>query len=240
MNNDLIQQFLEQIAFERKELQKDLMGLPLHAFNRVGDFGCGWGFITWCLMLEITKAECVGLDKFDPKNPPYLSDILNHAHFSRHSVETQLRKISKDIRSRNSEHKEDDLLSEIRHKIIDKERFPIFHKADLVSAKGLSPYLNSYFHLIYCKRFLFNISIDSKENLVKAITHIANALKPQGWFCFVELGIPNYLESSLREVGFELDTPREVVRRYERWDEKLATITTEPSPYWIYHCQKTE
>jgi len=53
-----------------EELREDVMDLPINEFKKVGDFGCGWGFTTWCLMREIPNSECIGIDKFDPKDPP--------------------------------------------------------------------------------------------------------------------------------------------------------------------------
>lgn len=74
MDKSKYQQFVDYVKPEIEELQEDLRGLPLTVMSyKVGDFGCGWGYITWCLMHEIPNSECIGIDKFDPENPPTLS-----------------------------------------------------------------------------------------------------------------------------------------------------------------------
>lgn len=70
MNENINQQFLDRIKSEREELREDLIGLPVSEFKKIGDFGCGWGYITWSLSQEIPASDCIGIDKFDPENPP--------------------------------------------------------------------------------------------------------------------------------------------------------------------------
>jgi len=73
MNENENQQFIKHIRSESEELREDLMGLPINDFNLVGDFGCGWGYVTYSLAQEIPASKCIGIDKFDPADPPTLN-----------------------------------------------------------------------------------------------------------------------------------------------------------------------
>ena len=73
MNENKNPQFFERIKSEIEELREDLMGLPINDFKTVGDFGCGWGYITYSLAQEFPASKCIGIDKFDPDDPPTLN-----------------------------------------------------------------------------------------------------------------------------------------------------------------------
>jgi len=197
------QQFLDYIKPRMEELREDLVGLPINAFKKVGDFGCGWGFTTWCLMREIPNSECIGIDKFDPENPPTWSN-----DFSLEYVQNW-------------------------YKEIDANNYPDFRQGDIVKGENLP----SDFDLIYCKRVLYNIFLTKGESeLIQAINHIVQALKPNGWFCLIEIQESNFkavLEDSLTQTNFEFNPPRCLYRPYETLEGK-----DDKYPYLIYQCKK--
>ena len=54
----------EKFEFEREDLRQDLTGLDLDLSKcRIGDFACGWGYVTLGLMLELQCHECIGVDR---------------------------------------------------------------------------------------------------------------------------------------------------------------------------------
>ena len=182
------------------------MGLPINTFKKVGDFGCGWGYITWSLMQEISVSECIGIDKFDPKTPPVWYQV--EAGFSLEKTQ----ELSKQI---------------------DANKYPDFRQVDIISGKNIP----SDFDLIYCKRLLYNIfNENSRLELGQAINHIAQALKPNGWFCLVEindLSFKTSLEEVLTQANFEFNLPRCVYRPYEAFLQQKV----DDKPYLIYQCK---
>lgn len=205
MNKNTNQQFRDRIKFERAELRDDLDGLPTSEFKKVGDFGCGWGYITWSLALEIPDSDCVGVDRFDPENPPTL-DI----GFSLENIQNWYGQIN-------------------------TENPPYFLKGDIVIGENLP----LGFDLIYCKRVMYNIFGDSKEEgLSQAINHISQALKPNGWFCLIEINEPYFktvLEEILIRANFEFTSARCLYRPY-RTLEKVY----EKYPYLVYQCKRVK
>lgn len=203
MDEITYQQFIDYIKPKIEELREDLIDLPINAFEKVGDFGCGWGFTTWCLMREIPNSECIGIDKFDPENPPTWSK-----DFSLEYVQNW-------------------------YKEIDQDEHSDFRQGDIVKGENIP----SDFDLIYCKRVLYNIYLSNGEpELAQAINHIARALKPNGWFCLIEIQESYFkaiLEESLTKENFEFGTPRYLYRPYETLLDNYDKY-----PYLVYQCKK--
>ncbi|MDP1545267.1 MAG: class I SAM-dependent methyltransferase [Anaerolineales bacterium] len=206
MDESAYKQFLDRIKFEQEELREDLKGLPTHEFKRIGDFGCGWGFVTWSLAQEFPTSDCVGVDRFDFEKPPYLFEM----GFSLENIQ-------------------------IWYKQKEIEKPISFIQGDIIIGENLPNGLD----LIYCKRVMFNIFGDEKKNeLSHAINHISQVLKPNGWFCLIEINEPYFktsLEELLIQVNFEFMPPRCLYRPY-RTPEK----TYEKYPYLIYQCKKVK
>lgn len=246
MGPDRLQQFFERISSEREELREDLLGLTLDIPKcKVGDFGCGWGYITWCLMLEIPNSDCIGIDKFDPDNPPpEPEDMSRNEQFTIDNVQNRFKKVVDEIHSGTVELQKHDLSRNLCSQLSRMEKYPVIQKGNLLTGEILPSNPNPYFDLIYCKRVLYNIFLGDNKNpdrddgINLAINHIANALKPNGWFCLVEIAeLRNLsvLEDSLGRSGFTFGLPRPVNRRYN-------TIfgNNDRHPYLIYHCRKAE
>lgn len=205
MNKIVNQQFHDRIKFEQEELREDLTGLPIWEFKKVGDFGCGWGYITWSLAQKIPASICLGIDKFDPENPPTFD-----SRFSLENIQNWYAQI-------------------------DAEKFPRFIQGDIVADENL----HQDFDLIYCKRVMYNIFGDGKvKELSQAINHISQALKPNGWFCLIEINEPYFrtvLEEILTQANFEFSPARCLYRPY-RTLEKL----NEKYSYLAYQCKKVK
>ena len=58
-------------------MQDELRDVPLHiSCRKIGDFGCGAGYTTRCLMLARQAGECIGIDKFsDDLLSPSCQDV---------------------------------------------------------------------------------------------------------------------------------------------------------------------
>src|SRR5271157_2225420 len=130
MNEQSIQQFYKRIELERAELQVDLKNLSFNKTeSKVGDFGCGAGYISWCLLLEIPKSECVGIDKFSPLDIPPEWDIENYFQtWDIDSVQNHNKNVLDHIKSETSENQENDLLREFRSIVTNENRQPIIRK----------------------------------------------------------------------------------------------------------------
>jgi len=244
MKPDRVKQFLEHMLLEREELREDLLGISLDQLERkVGDFGCGWGYITWCLMLEIRNSSCIGVDRFDPGNPPELEDIFSDELFTINNVQNRFNLVSQDLNSDAIKFQEHELLRDLYLQLSLRKNHPAVQRGDLLTGEDIFPNLSLFFNLIYCKRVLYNIflgdnkSPDRDSGISLAINHISNALKPDGWFCFIDienLRTSSTLEVILRQAGFTFELPRRVHRRY-----KTIQGDHDQFPYLIYHCRKT-
>lgn len=205
MNENKDSQFLERIRSEIEELQQDLQGLPINDFKTVGDFGCGWGFITYALAQILPASNCIGIDKFDPDDPPTLN-----TGFSVENVRDWYMKT-------NIEHHLD------------------FRQANIVSGEHIPFDLD----LVYCKRVLYNVFLKGNEKeLSQAINHIANSLRPSGWFCLVEIYEPQFqaiLEEILNQANFAFTPAQCLSRPYNTLLKNYDLY-----PYLIYRCQKKE
>ena len=237
MEKNILQQIFDLLAHERDELREDLSDLSVNEKKiKVGDIGCGWGSITLCLMLELSQAECLGIDKFDPNDPPNLDLRFS---FEIDNVRAVSNAIIENLKSESIHAQDSELLDAFQESVIRNGRFPKFHRGNIVTGEHLFPAFDQYFDLIYCKRVLFNLynNGDGVDDLNKAIYHIANALKPKGVFCFVEVntwGNSPSLEDSLRRVGFIFLPPRKIVRSFD------SVLGNYQSEYLIYQCQKTD
>jgi len=208
MNKIKYEEFLNIVKPKKEELREDLSNLPIIEYKKVGDFGCGWGYFTWCLKHEIPDSECIGIDIFDPNNPPNFSDIINKSIFTLDRVKN--------------------LFIEYAEESLD------FRKGNIITGENLP----SDFDFIYCKRVLLNIfgGIENKEDYLKQTIHnIGNAIKYNGWLCLIEVQEPRFnkiLDEYLNQANFEFDTPRCVNRLYE------TPCGNKEYPYLIYQCKK--
>ncbi len=215
MSDNKNQQFLDNVESARKELREDLANLPIgNAKYKVGDFGCGWGYNTWGLMFEIPNSESVGIDKFDPDNPPCIEDIFRSEKFSLEIVSKQFEEFG---------------LSQGMHS-------PSVVKGDIVTGENLPENLD----LIYCKRVMYNICTGDNGDaaILQAIKNISNAVVVGGWFCFVEIQVSWFkptIEEILTQENFEFNTPRLVHRPYKTLEKYYPEY-----PYLIYQCKKVK
>ncbi len=244
MNRNSLEKFLDRISYEREELIDDISDLPVKLPNiKVGDFGCGLSYITWCLMLEIPDSIIVGIDKYDSEEiPPELERIFGRQEIEEKETYRSIEIVQNrnddflcKIHSINEIPSDELLLRDICYEVNIKNRNPIIQKGDIVTGENIFPYFNEYFDLIYCKRVLFNIFGEDNKSIIFALNNITNALKPGGWFCLIEieeiLSEAN-IEKYLTQANFDIKSSRKVNRPYET----LSNI--QPHIYLIYHCQK--
>jgi len=188
MAKDSIQRFLDRIKSDREELREDLMGLPLNKSEcKVGDFGCGWGYITWCLMHEIPNSECIGIDKFDPDNPPTLS-------YEQFSIDN--------VRSLFEE--------------IDADQSPDFQKGDIVKGENLSSGFDLiYCKRVLYNIFISNNGDAELKQAINHIANALKSNGRFCLVEIQEAQFKSILEKSLIQANFEFDPPRCVGRLYK-------------------------
>jgi hypothetical protein len=242
--------FLDRVSRERVELQEDLANLSFDKPElKVGDFGCGAGFISWCLLLEIPHSEVVGIDKYTNIEIPSEWKSCNRwsveDFFQSWSIETVRSNNSNIVDYVNSmpiEIQNNNLIRELHNTIAKSKRQPIVQKGDIVTGEEVFPNYEGFFDLIYCKRLLYPIfggeyeNKNSNDGIKSAICHIANTLKIGGWFCFVEvqtLQQSSDVDNILVEAGFGFENPQKFYRPY-----KTLEGVIDKHPYLIYHCRK--
>ena len=190
MDKSRYQQFLHRVKREREELQEDLINLPLNASTskyKVGDFGCGWGYITWCLMHEIPNSECVGIDKFDPADPP----ILANEEFSFDRVRSLFIEIGAD-------------------------QSPDFRKGDIVKGENLSSGFDLiYCKRVLFNIFKGNNGDAELKQAINHIANALKSDGWFCLVEIQEAQFKDILEKSLAQANFELDPPRCVCRLYK-------------------------
>ncbi len=176
-------EFLERIKLELEDLQEELKGLPpLKSGCRVGDFGCGKGYVTLCLMLMLQANESIGIDRFT--GDAWTSSYQNVQNFWDDVKRSLL----------NDSPQEDSLQWDLRQ-LFSQSRFPTFQQGDVLQGHNLP----SDLEFAYCKKLLGNIYSGEYENipngekgLNQMLANIAAALKQGGIFCAVEKATVNY------------------------------------------------
>jgi hypothetical protein len=152
----------------------------------VGDFGCGWGYITWCLMHEIPNSECIGIDKFDPDNPPTLG-------YERFSIDN-VRSLFKEI---------------------DADQSPNFRKGDIVKGENLSSGFDLiYCKRVLYNIFISNNGDDELKQAINHIANALKSDGWFCLVEIQEAQFKSFLEKSLIQANFKFDPPRCVYRLY--------------------------
>lgn len=219
----------ERFKLEREDIQEDLKGLGLDVSEfRIGDFGCGWGYTTLSLMLELHTSECIGVDQF-VKHP-----ILDVPSID--DVNLQFDKLKEEILS-NTPIAQDDSLKRDVHSRFKAGHFPKFQVGDVVMEINLPSNLD----FIYCKKLLQNIyegaynnSYRGEEGVRFAINHMTNAVKQGSLICIVEPAGTNFMPF-LEQAG--LETIRFCrIQRGKIDGQKRNTVRKEQ--YLLYHYRK--
>ena len=220
----------ERFEFEREDLRQDLIGLDLDLSKcRIGDFACGWGYITLGLMLELQCRECIGVDRFE-KNP--ILDVP-----SIHDVQEQYNEIKNMVLQKTNSPQNNGVINDIHH-LLSNECFPRFHTGDIVAGDNLPSELD----VVYCKKLLQNVfeggysnSYQGNDGVRLAVEHIANAVKRGGLIILVEPAGTNFM-TFLDGAGLELIRCCRI-QRNEINGQKRNMIYK--APYLIYHYSKS-
>jgi len=198
--NDL-QKFFDRLIFEVEDIQEDLRDLRSKSGWKVGDFGCGKGYTTLALALEIDAADCIGIDKFE-KNQIFSVPSINEVRNFYIEIQIYLLKNFDSLTSNT-----------LRYKVYilsRNKRFPDFRAGDIVESKNLPSDLD----FAYCKKVLENIyeggyrnEIVGEEGVSFALQNIIDTLKSGGKLCLVEPSQgPNLISFDLEPIlqGFGL------------------------------------
>lgn len=186
MDENKYQQFLNYIKPEREEVREDLIGMPITAPQKVGDFGCGWGFTTWCLMQEIPATECIGIDKFDPDNPPTFAK-----GFSLDSVQNW-------------------------YKEIDAEKYPNFQQHDIVYSENIPTDFDLIYckHVLY-NIFIQSNGEAELTQAINHVAQALKSSGWFCLVEIRESNFRTILENSLRQANFKFAPPRCIYRPYK-------------------------
>jgi len=223
-----MQRFLERLKLEREDVRQDLIGLNLGNFpiGRIGDFGCGWGFATLSLILELNAAESIGIDQFvqdDFLDVPSFEGARSQFDQLRVSVTT----LPQDNATR----------MDILH-LLDSGRFPTFLIGDIVTGANLPSNLD----LAFCKHTLYNIfaggyatnDLKGEIGVVSAIENIASAIKAGGLVCAVE---PANSEVDFKllfeQAGFSFVRMCRVHRGAVSWSGRKRTLINQDLIYCL-------
>jgi SAM-dependent methyltransferase len=173
-----MQEIIDRLKLEREDIKQDLAGFDLLKvpISRIGDFGCGWGYTSLSLMLELNPVECIGVDQFsgilDTPTLPSVQSLISQLN-DFYSYEIHRSGESADIEN-----------------LFANGNLPSFQVGDVVIGTHLPENLD----VAYCKHVLINVFNNGYNTngesgelaVVSAITNIAHALKQGGVFVLVE------------------------------------------------------
>jgi len=156
---------IQRLALEIEDIRQDIAGLSRIPRNcKIADFGCGDGYTTLAIMLELDASECIGVD-----------------HYAQHQLDEIKDAIINDSLPSD--------LQEPIQKLTNGERYPTFLREDIVIGESLPRNLD----LAYCKKLLGNIytgeynnSIKADDGVNRAISNIIKTIKLGGQLCLVE------------------------------------------------------
>jgi len=202
-----MQQFLDQLTLEREDVQDDLESVRLSVPKcRVGDMGCGWGFTTLSLTLELRPSECIGIDQF------VRDSIFGVPAFE--DVQSLFSVIRAGVIDQASEVQRDDLRNDLR-RLFQEGYYPVLRASDIVTGENLPSELD----LVYCKKVLKNIFDGAYANprsgaeaVASAIRNIAHAVKRGGQVCIVEPACEINFPSFFGQSGLKLVSQRRIER----------------------------
>jgi hypothetical protein len=194
-----MQKFFDKLKLEREDVREDLEGIdPKGSEWRRGDFGCGWGLPTLCLILELHPSECIGIDPFVKE------EILDVPSID--EVQCQFAELRNYC---SSDLLQDNCLEKDVRDLIDVGNLPRFLVSDVTNGSNLPSNLD----LAYCKKLLYNIfkgdypnDLKGEDGVITAIKNISSTIRLGGWICVIEPVNPEidfmpYLEQeSLRSV----------------------------------------
>jgi SAM-dependent methyltransferase len=212
----------ERLALELEDIQQDLEGLPpIKPDCRIGDFACGSGYATLCLMLEYHAIDCFGIDNSKSWQLPSIPQLQNDSDIVNDN-DVPTNDISKKVKQ-----------------LLDEGRWPIFRQADILDVHHLPTDID----LVYCKRLLHSIymeeydnSPNGEEGVIRAIDNMVGCLRPNGLLCLVEkpgINFTAYLERAnltfLRIHGF---------RRLEIKGNQRLDTPAKGLDFVVYHARK--
>ena len=174
-----MQEIIDKLKLEKEDIEQELVGLDFlkTSINQIGDFGCGWGYGTLSLMLQLNPSKCIGVDQFtgilDTPTLPNVQKLVNQLkNYYSHEIYRDDENMGIENPFKNG-------------------NLPSFQVGDVVTGV---PRMPENIDLAYCKRVLFNIysneyntNGESGESaVVSAITNIVHTLKQGGVFVLVE------------------------------------------------------
>lgn len=213
----------ERLALELEDIQQDLEGLPsIRSECRIGDFACGSGYATLCLMLEYHAMDCFGIDMSKSWQLP-----------SRMQMQDDFDTVNDNDAPTNG-------ISKKVKQLLDEGSWPTFRQADILDVHNLPSDLD----LIYCKRLLHSIymeeydnSPNGEEGVIVALNNMVGCLKPNGLLCLVEKAGINFAPYLERAKLTSLHT-RSFRRPEIKGHQRIATSVEEGFDFVVYHARK--
>jgi SAM-dependent methyltransferase len=204
-----IRKYFKHINLYREDIREVVDNFRIN-FNRmrICDFGCGSGFTTFALALEIDKSVCTGLDLFPDDTQYSFDEILE---IENRIKDDCIKKTSDPIRLK-------DFVKNELCKLVDENCYPAFIKGNILTGKNIPKNID----LAFCQKIFINIHEGKHVNeclgsdcVIKSMKNIARSLSSKGHLLSIEFTgfkLNPFLEESGLEIIKSFDFTRNDIR----------------------------
>jgi SAM-dependent methyltransferase len=204
--NNGIRDFLNHIKNNKEQLKEGLRDIELPLpISKISDFGCGFGFTTYCPTSILNITESIGVD-LDPL-------LIDQANKWFKAIKLHIQFESEKILPDNIVYQRANMLLEVLQP-------PAFIVGDVISGENLP----SGIALAYCRKLLGNYkdNLSGIDQARLAINNIAKNIVHGGWLVAVEESSGGNFsqlldQQGLTQVSITQSSPNKIVPLYTRY-----------------------